>query len=169
MHFCQNKKYTPSSINIQFVWYLYGIIYNDKSQSGKMSHFDTYRIFLRFIIKLSEPLKTRIWNMQETESRKIQSPFKRKRHLKQFGSLIQVPFSEDKRQKLPPPQRSVMNGLCILLSLHISWRRGRVKGHAQMPLRVCFFDRKEGFCFLFQKGKGTSAAPLRFFPNNWKL
>jgi hypothetical protein len=68
-------------------------------------------------------------SVKAKESRKMESPFNRKRQTQQFSSLMRLSFSEDKRQKLPPPQRSVMNGLFILLSLHISLSgRGGVVG-----------------------------------------
>ena len=54
------------------------------------------------------------------ESRKTERQFYRKRQMRYISSLMHLPFSEDKRQKLPPPQRSVKNGLFVLLSLHIS-------------------------------------------------
>ena len=62
---------------------------------------------------------------------------------------MHLPFSEDLKKKFFFRNGDKALPFIFLFSPSISQRRGGVKGHAQMPLRVCFFDRKEGFYFLF--------------------
>ena len=133
---------------LNFVSQNYSNICIPKSQSGKKSLYVELKIFTNLIcfqntfsIIGSFLFRIEICRIKKSK-RKIQ--FFRKRQMQQFSSLKQLPFSEDKRRKSSPPERSDKNWIFNFDFPAYFTAEKRGCGGTQYPHRVLLSQRKAG-------------------------